>query len=441
MPPEVSLTVADALHLARQLQTAGLADDADLMYRRLIEVAPDELDPLHFYGVFCHQQGRMDEAETFIRRILELAPENPDAHNNLGNVLQSRNRFDEAEARYRKAIELKPDHPSAYSNLGVVLATTGRNEEALSAYRTAAELDPDSADVRCNLGNSLRRCGELGKAVTAYQDAIRVNPWHDDSWNGLAQTFRMADRPDLAAQVFEDWLRFRPDDPSIQYLKEACCGKRTPERAPDAYIRRVFDQFADRFDVHLETLEYRAPQLICRDLSAVLPPLKKRLDLLDAGCGTGLCGPLLAPYARTLTGIDLSPGMLTKAEQRQVYDNLVMAELVEFMERHPDAYDAIVCCDTLCYFGDLAPVFAAVRTALRPGGSFGFTLEAGADDGSEVKLNPTGRYVHRRSYVYDALGAAGLTVRSYACETLRTEGRAPVAGHVIVAVKSADTPP
>ena len=28
--------------------------------------------------------------------------------------------------------------------------------------------------------------------------------------------------------------------------------------------------------------------------------------MLDAGCGTGLCAPLLRPYASRLTGVDLS---------------------------------------------------------------------------------------------------------------------------------------
>ena len=42
----------------------------------------------------------------------------------------------------------------------------------------------------------------------------------------------------------------------------------------------------------------------------------KALDILDAGCGTGLCGPLLAPYARRLVGVDLSDGMLKHAREK-----------------------------------------------------------------------------------------------------------------------------
>ena len=38
----------------------------------------------------------------------------------------------------------------------------------------------------------------------------------------------------------------------------------------------------------------------------------RSLDVLDAGCGTGLCGPLVAPYARRLVGVDLSEAMLAR---------------------------------------------------------------------------------------------------------------------------------
>ncbi|MBJ6726843.1 tetratricopeptide repeat protein [Geomesophilobacter sediminis] len=436
MTAGINLSIAEALDLARLLQDHEAGVEAEKLYRRVLDAAPDHLDALHFCALLCHRQGRLDEAERLIRRILELDPNNADAHNNLGNVMQTVEKSEEAERRYRRAIELDPNHPSAFSNLGVVLAAAGRHEEAVASYRRAVEIDPNSAEVRCNLGNALRRTMVLDEAVAAYQDAIRVNPGHDDAWNGLALSFRLAKRHDLAARVFEDWLRFRPGDPSIQYLMDACCGERTPERAPDAYIRTVFDGFAEGFDSHLKTLSYRASELICDELASALPKPRRRLDVLDAGCGTGLCGPRLAPYARILTGVDLSPQMLTKAEERKVYDALVQAEISEFMGRHRGSYDVVLCCDTLCYFGELTQLFGLVHAALRPAGVFAFTVEA-SDEADGVKLTPTGRYVHGRAYVYDALATAGLSVRSYACESLRTEGGNPVAGHLVVAERAA----
>ena len=101
----------------------------------------------------------------------------------------------------------------------------------------------------------------------------------------------------------------------------------------------------------------------------------KALDVLDAGCGTGLCGPLVAPYARRLVGVDLSARMLRQAEERHVYDALHKFELTAYLQDNPGAFDVIVSADTLVYFGPLEQVVVAAAAALRPGGRLVFTVE------------------------------------------------------------------
>ncbi|HBA86969.1 MAG TPA: methyltransferase type 12 [Geobacter sp.] len=435
MTDSISLPLADAGHLAQQLLRCQLFEEAEGLLGRILQASPDHLDALHFYSLLCHQQNRLEEAERLIRRILELAPGNADAHNNLGNVLQSMKRHEEAEASYFKALESYPGHASAYNNLGVILAGNGRTEVALEAFRNAAELNPESVEFRSNLANALRRSGKLDEAVTAYQEAIRIDPGHEGAWKGLARCFLLADRNDLAVQVLEEWLRLQPGDQSIQYLLEAYRGANTPDRAPNAYIQKVFDGFADQFDTHLEHLGYRAPQLICTALASLLPAPKGTLEILDAGCGTGLCGPLLKPHATNLTGIDLSVGMLAKAEERLAYDSLVQAELTDYLGRHAGCFDAVVSSDTLCYFGDLEQVLGAACTSLKSGGYLAFTLEAAADGDSDVKLEPSGRFVHRHSYLSKVLADAGLEICHYSSDTIRQEGGEAVTGHLVVARK------
>ncbi len=68
----------------------------------------------------------------------------------------------------------------------------------------------------------------------------------------------------------------------------------------------TFDSFAASFDSKLAKLLYRAPALVAEMLAEPDVEASKSLDVLDAGCGTGLCGPLIAPYARRLVGVDLS---------------------------------------------------------------------------------------------------------------------------------------
>ena len=118
----------------------------------------------------------------------------------------------------------------------------------------------------------------------------------------------------------------------------ACSGRDVPARASDAFIERTFDSFAGSFDSKLAKLLYRAPALVAGMLADSDVEASKRpdkLDVLDAGCGTGLCGPLIAPYARRLVGVDLSGRMLAQARAQNVYDELVQRELTAYLRDFP----------------------------------------------------------------------------------------------------------
>jgi predicted TPR repeat methyltransferase len=163
----------------------------------------------------------------------------------------------------------------------------------------------------------------------------------------------------------------------------------------------------------------------------------KRLDVLDAGCGTGLCGPLVAPYARRLVGVDLSEGMLVHAKEKNIYHALMKAELTDYLHDNSEAFDLIVSADTLVYFGDLRSVLGAAARALRPNGLFVFTLEhmVGGEADVDYHLELHGRYSHARAYVERLLAAVRLLPEIARAE-LRMESGAPVAGLVIRAGKS-----
>jgi predicted TPR repeat methyltransferase len=216
----------------------------------------------------------------------------------------------------------------------------------------------------------------------------------------------------------------------------ACTGREVPARASDAFVTDTFASFAASFEAKLAKLSYRAPALVVAMLpGAHVAPARDR-DVLDAGCGTGLGGPLLAPYARRLFGVDLSAAMLAHAEAKHVYDELVQGELTEYLGNHPAAFDLIASADTLCYFGKLDDVLAAARRALRPGGVLVFTLEhalAGAAAGG-YRLELHGRYSHSRGYVEELLRGLGLAPKIVEAE-LRLESGAPVKGLVIRARK------
>jgi predicted TPR repeat methyltransferase len=236
--------------------------------------------------------------------------------------------------------------------------------------------------------------------------------------------------------IYEKWLEEDPEDPIALHMLAACTGRDVPMRASNEFVQKTFDSFASSFESKLERLSYRAPALVAAIFGGFAEGDSKSLDVLDAGCGTGLCGPLIAPYARRLVGVDLSNGMLVQAKEKNVYDALVTAELTEYLRDNREAFDVIVSADTLVYFGDLEGVLSAATEALRPHGCLVFTLEDAVRGGPDVdyRLEFHGRYSHARAYVERIVTTVGLQPKIFQAE-LRMEAGAAVAGLVVQATK------
>jgi predicted TPR repeat methyltransferase len=426
------LSFDEALSLGVQMLRAGALDDATRLYRVLSDMAPNDPNVLHFSGVLAHQQGRSDEAIALIQRSLELQSDQADWYSNLGIVYKATQQFDKAIAAYERAIALNPAHVNAYNNLGVLFRATGKPVDAEAAYRKALEIDPQFIDAYHNLGVLLASVNRTREAVICYCKVTTLSPRHPETRRMLGLAYCVLGEREKAIELYEEWLKDDPGNPVVTHLLAGCTGRDVPARTSDACVQIIFDNFAESFESKLSHLHYRAPALVHMMLEGSGRPPAKDLDVLDAGCGTGLCGPLVAPYARHLTGVDLSAGMLEQAKSKGIYEDLVQGELSQFLQEHPRAFDLILSADTLVYFGVLEEVVAAARSALRPGGLFVFTLEELVvdDGGVEVRLEPHGRYAHAQPYVERVLHASGFSTDIVHAE-LRMESGSPVPGLVI----------
>jgi predicted TPR repeat methyltransferase len=433
--PTRELTVEEAVEIAIGLHREDRLAEAEAVYREILEVQPDHPVALHYAGVLAHQAGRADEAVERIQKSLTLIPDRADWYSNLGIVQQGREKLDEAIAAYHRAIELDPTHANAYSNLGVLLRATDKPVEAEEAYRTAIRINPEHIDAYTNLGILLGGLKRSDESVACFCKVITLRPKHREARRLLALAHCTLGEVDRAVEIFEEWLAEEPGDSIATHMLSACTGRDTPARASNGFVERTFDGFAASFESKLAKLQYRAPTLVGAMLDDSGLQAAKQLDVLDAGCGTGLCGALLSPYARHLTGVDLSNGMLAQAKEKDVYDELLQVELTGFLRDHPDSFDVIVSADTLVYFGALEEVVAAAASALRKGGVLIFTLErAVSENVQDFRLELHGRYTHAQPYAERLLTEAGLTPE-IAHADLRMESGAPVAGLVVRARK------
>ncbi|MBR8459292.1 tetratricopeptide repeat protein [Burkholderia dolosa] len=194
--PAATIEAALALHQADRLE------EAETLYRRILEVEPRHADALHLLGLIGHQYGRYHEASELIMAAIEIRP---DAiyYYNLGNVMQAHNRPAAAAECFRLALELKPDYVDAYNNLGNAQRLAGNARAAVDAFCRAIALQPDNGQAYNNLGNALLDLNEIPAALEAYQHAVALRPELPEPRSNLLFAYHYSDAYDVRAYLDE----------------------------------------------------------------------------------------------------------------------------------------------------------------------------------------------------------------------------------------------
>jgi len=458
---------------ARALLTRGLAQrqmgrhaDAVASFDRALALRPDMVEALNYRGQSLHVLERYEEALRSYEAALEIAPRYADVYNNRGASLTLLDRHPEALESFRSALALQPRFPEALFNLGLGLQTAERLDEALAHYEAALELKPDYPEalmhrafvqqrqrkppLACLAGldralalrpgyfealngraNVLGQLERYDEALADYDHALRLRPDFHEAHSNRGHALREMGRLDEAAQAYRTAMQHGGDAQSGLYALAAMGLEAPPPVAPPEYIVSLFDGYADRFDSHLVgRLGYQAHERLCEAVLAAQPAAPA--DILDLGCGTGLCAPLLQPIARSMAGVDLSPRMLEAAGRRGIYTRLAQQDVTAFLQASaPQAWDIVVSTDVFIYIGGLEEVFAGTRRALRPGGLFGFSIETG-EDGQDFVLRPTRRYAQSLPYIRRLAEQHGFTLLHMEPCTLRKEHGQDMAGHTVL---------
>jgi tetratricopeptide (TPR) repeat protein len=169
---------------------AGMANEhtgdhkgAERLYRRGLEIAPNDVELHNALGWTLFQDGRSAEAVAEYERALAADPNHVKSHNNLALALVELGRLDEAAAHFETSLRLEPK-PEIYSDLGFVKARQGKSEEALADYRKALELDPHCASAHLNLAAAFAQDGALDDAESHYRQSLLGKPTAE-AHNGL----------------------------------------------------------------------------------------------------------------------------------------------------------------------------------------------------------------------------------------------------------------
>ena len=268
----MELTIEQALQQGVAAHKEGKLQDAERLYRAILQSQPGHPDANHNLGVLAVSVNKAEAALPLFKVALEANPKieqfwlsyidvlikeqqfdnakqviedakkqgvageklnvlkaqllsktdsaniNPPQEliNKLLDYYQSR-KFVEAETLCKEITQGYPKHPFAWKALGAVLQATGRQTEAAAANQAAIVLSPEDAEAHSNLGNTLQDLARLEDAETSYNQAIALKPDYAEAHYNMGVTFKELGRLEKAEASYAQAIVLQPDFAEAHY--------------------------------------------------------------------------------------------------------------------------------------------------------------------------------------------------------------------------------
>ena len=265
----MKLTIEQALKQGVTLHNEGMLQDAERLYRTILQSQPKHPDANHNLGVLAVSVNKVDGALPLFKTALEANPKieqfwlsyidalikeqqfknakqvfeqaktqgvdeeklnvleaqlasinkqetvgslSP-SQEQLSNLLEyyQNGRVDDAEKLAVSVTQEFPQHPFGWKVLGAVLGQTGRKSEAVDANQTAVALFPQDAEAHYNLGNTLTELGRLDEAAASYTQAIALKSDFAEAHYNLGNTLKELGKLDEAEASYKQAIALKPD--------------------------------------------------------------------------------------------------------------------------------------------------------------------------------------------------------------------------------------
>jgi TPR repeat/Tetratricopeptide repeat len=189
---EVSVaTIQETLALALQRHQAGHLDEAEQLYKQILQANPYHPDGLHLMGVLISQRGRDDLAISYIERALTVKPNIAAFHNNLGYSYLALGWFEDAVHHFHEALRLQPNFAMAHNNIGKACREQGNFAQAMACYERAIAMQADYAEAHFNRAELWLIQGDFEKGWPEYEwrwelPKVGRRTAHPPRWDGKA---------------------------------------------------------------------------------------------------------------------------------------------------------------------------------------------------------------------------------------------------------------
>ena len=463
------------IYIANCYDGLGQKDEAVKYYRKALRANKKSDIAAANLAIIFYEMHNYAEAKTYAAKALKINSANMAALSVLGNLKYRKKDYNAALGYYHRAMDVQRDFYTAVLNAASVYYECRDFNTAYFYAKRTVQSYPDSGEAQSLLANICVELGRFDEAILVLAALYQKNP--KDFWlcNLLSQAFQQKKEYERALEMgwravtlskgeneqqinfgyllyevavespgtdvlsyARKWMEKYPDHPVARHMGNAMINAGQVSQINSSYIRDIFDVFADDFEEVLEGLDYAVPSLMEQALDALSKNVKlKKMRILDAGCGTGLCGAYLKKYAafRGLDGVDISEKMLEVAKRKKLYTRLFNQDLNKFLSARENSYDLINAADVFTYFGELGGLFVLLFDALKPGGRVLFSVSENPYNQDDYFLHLSGRFLHSRKYVEEGLKKRGFIIEKLNRVRLRNEGETEVWGWIVMARK------
>jgi len=403
------------------LKQLGQLDVAVASLDKAIAIKPDVAAPYAIRGNALLELNQLDAAIASFDKALAIEPNDNEVWFYRGNALKNLNQLDAAVVSFERAVAIKPDFAEAYVNRGLALQELKQFDAAVASFGDAIAIKPDFAEAFFNRGLALQQLtpqhdATLDEAISMFDKACQLLPEGPGQHLRHAGALAKAKRFKEAEAAARRALAADPiDSMGAQMFLAGLGAEPMPDRISDAMLQTLYTARALTWDSK-ENAHYQGAALVGNALVGM--QRLDSIDILDAGCGTGLVGTLVRAHVRRLDGVDMSQPMLDRAQEKGVYDTLFCGDMIAFLKQGPEKYDAVLSAATLIHFGSLSLIFEAAAIALRKNGLFIFTVFPNEKDSTGFAVDHLdgmaqgGCYVHGRDYLVALAAETGFKVES-----------------------------
>ncbi len=277
-------------------------------------------------------------------------------------------------------------------------------------------------ETNYRLACQMVRQGRIEEGMRRFKITLWLSPNHVPSLYNLGCLYQHVGNKKQALECFVKVLRLQPTNEEALYMvsgikPELIKPEMRPRRMPPLMAIEYFDTQATIYDQHQQAQQYRMPVMVHQFLHTELDSDMQRHDMLDLGCGTGLCGIQFRGEFSNIIGVDISNAMLDEAYRRlddrgvKIYTRLMHQEArLAMREMKAESIDVILAISLFRYVGDLQGMFELMHQVLRVGGYVACSFDPYGQRGQYGLMQQTGYFGHDVNYVLQHAQNAGFSV-------------------------------